>query len=54
MLRNRRTRRFIAILLVVLGGALIYLAPEGWLGLVLLIMGIVVEVAGITLERKAR
>jgi drug/metabolite transporter (DMT)-like permease len=54
MLRNRRSRRYIAILLVVLGGALMYLAPEGWLGLVLLILGVVVEVAGITLERKVK
>lgn len=54
MLRNRGLRRFVAIFLVVLGGALMYLAPAGWVGMVLLILGVVVEVAGITLERKVK
>ena len=53
MMRKRRSRRFVAISLVVLGGALLYLAPQGWIGLALLVMGIVVELVGITLERKA-
>jgi hypothetical protein len=38
---------------VVLGGILMYLAPEIWAGLVLLVLGMVVELAGIALERKA-
>lgn len=53
MLRKRSLRRTLAIFLVVLGGILIYLAPEHWSGLVLLALGVVVELAGITLERKA-
>ena len=53
MLKNRRSRRAMAILLVVLGGVLIFLAPEMWLGLVLFGLGAAVELAGIALERRA-
>lgn len=42
----------VAILLVALGGVLIYLAPGDLAGLVLLASGIVLELAGIALERK--
>jgi hypothetical protein len=52
MLRKRRSRRVLAIFLVVLGGVLMYLAPEMWAGLVLLVLGGVVELAGIALERR--
>lgn len=52
MLRRRRSRRVLAIFLVVLGGVLIYLAPEIWAGLVVLVLGVAIELAGITLERK--
>ena len=52
MLRNRRSRRVLALFLVVLGGVLMYLAPEVWGGLVVLALGVVVELAGISLERK--
>jgi len=53
MLRKQRTRRGLAIFLVVLGGVLMYLAPEMWAGLVLLVLGVIIELAGIALERKA-
>lgn len=53
MLRKRRSRRIVAMCLVVLGGVLMYLAPEVWAGLVLLVLGGAVELAGIALERKA-
>lgn len=52
MLRNRRSRRVLALFLVVLGGLLMYLAPEVWGGLVVLALGVVVELVGIALERK--
>lgn len=52
MLRNRRSRRVLALLLVVLGGVLIYLAPEVWGGLAVLALGVLIELAGIALERK--
>ncbi len=53
MLGKRRSRRVLAIFLVVLGGVLMYLAPEMWAGLVVLVIGVLVELAGIALERKA-
>lgn len=53
MVKNRRSRRVLALFMVILGGVLIFLAPEMWLGLVLLALGVGVELAGIALERKA-
>ena len=53
MMRKRRTRRGLAIGLVVLGGVLMALAPEIWAGLAVLALGVVVELAGIALEHKA-
>lgn len=53
MLRKRRPRRVLAMLLVVLGGVLMYLAPEVWFGVVLLVLGVVVEAVGIALEHRA-
>jgi len=48
-----RHRRPLAIALVILGGILMFLAPDKyWLGGVLLALGVVVELVGITLERK--
>jgi hypothetical protein len=53
MLKKRLGRRVLAIFLVVLGGVLMYLAPEMWAGLAVLALGVVVELAGITLEHRA-
>lgn len=53
MLGKRRSRRGLALFLVVLGGVLMYLAPEMWAGLAVLALGVVIELAGIALERKA-
>jgi hypothetical protein len=53
MLKKRRSRRFLALFLVVLGGVLMYLAPEVWAGLLVLALGVVIELAGIALEHKA-
>jgi hypothetical protein len=52
VLRNRRSRRVLALLLVVLGGVLMYLAPEVWGGLAVLALGVLIELAGIALERR--
>ena len=49
---SKRSRRVLAIFLVVLGGVLIFLAPEIWAGLVVLALGVVVELAGIALEHR--
>ncbi len=52
MIRNRRTRRVIAGALVVLGGLLLLMAPSVHYGLIAFGMGVVLELAGIALERR--
>lgn len=52
MTTSRRSRRVLAMFLVVSGGVLMILAPEVWAGLAVLALGVVVELAGIALERK--
>jgi len=52
MLRSRTARRTTSGAFVVLGGVLIFLAPEMWLGVVLLAVGVALEIAGIALERR--
>ncbi len=52
MLKNPRTRRALAIALIVVGGVLIFLATEVWAGAVMLSLGVVIEVIGITLEHR--
>jgi hypothetical protein len=52
MLKSRH-RRKLAIALVILGGVLMFFAPDKyWVGGVLLALGVVVELVGITLERQ--
>jgi len=47
MIKNVRTRRAIALLLVVLGGVLLFLAPEDiWIGALLVALGLVLEIVG--------
>lgn len=53
MLKKWRSRRVLALSLVVLGGVLMFLAPPIWAGLVVLALGVVVELAGIALEHRA-
>jgi hypothetical protein len=52
MLRYRRSRRALALFLVVLGGVMMFLAPEVWGGLAVLALGVVIELVGIALERR--
>lgn len=54
MIRNLRVRRASAIILIVLGAILMFLAPEVWQGALLLALGVALELAGIALERKAK
>lgn len=54
MIRNPRTRRVSAIILIVLGAMLMFLAPEVWQGALLLALGVVLELVGIALEHKAK
>lgn len=53
MVKNIRTRRTSAAVLVVLGAILMLIAPEIWAGLLLLILGVVLELVGIALGHKA-
>lgn len=52
MLRKTHIRRPLAALLMILGAAMMYLAPQTWAGILLLVLGVSVEVAGIALKRK--
>ena len=47
-----RTRRVIALTMVVLGAILMFLAPEEWPGELILLLGVALEVVGIALEHK--
>jgi hypothetical protein len=52
MMKNPRARRASAVILVVLGAILMFLAPEAWPGALVLILGVVLELVGIALEHK--
>lgn len=52
MLKKTAIRRPIALVLVVLGATLMFLAPETWAGLALLVVGISLEVIGIALRHR--
>lgn len=54
MTHRQITRRASAAIMVVLGAALMLLAPAAWPGALLLILGIALELAGIALEHKAK
>ncbi len=53
MLKKTRSRRTLALVLIALGGVLMVLAPEIWAGVVLLVLGVLLELAGVLLERRA-
>jgi len=49
---NSRTRRAIALIMVMLGAILMFLAPEAWPGGLVLMLGVALELVGIALEHK--
>jgi hypothetical protein len=49
---NTHSRRAIAGVMIVLGGILMFLAPETWPGALVLILGVAIELVGIALENK--
>lgn len=54
MIRNPRTRRILSLVLMALGGLLIFLAPEDvWIGALLLALGVALEVAGMLMQRRS-
>jgi drug/metabolite transporter (DMT)-like permease len=55
MIRNHNSRRVLAVLLMVLGGLAMFLAPENiWIGVLLLVLGVALEVAGMLMRRSRR
>lgn len=52
MIKNRRIRRATAAITMVLGGILMFLAPEVWPGVLLFAIGVALELLGIALEHK--
>jgi len=52
MLKKKSTRRFLSVLLILIGAALIFLATEAWLGVVLVVLGIAIEIIGIAMKLK--
>lgn len=50
LLKNTALRRSLALMLIVLGAVLLFLAPETWPGLGLLAIGVALEIAGISLR----
>ena len=53
MIRNRMLRRGLAGVLIVAGGLLMLLSPSVSLGLVAFGLGVVLELAGLAIERRA-
>ena len=50
---RRRTKRFLSVSLMILGGILMFFAPENiWIGALLFILGIGVELAGLVLGHR--
>lgn len=47
---EQSTRRFLSSLLVLIGAALIFLATEAWLGVLLMAIGVSVELIAIALK----
>ncbi len=53
MIKNPRSKRILSISLLVLGGVLIFLAPENaWIGTILLVLGLGVEIAGLVIGHR--
>lgn len=53
MIKNPRTRRTLSLVLLVLGGLMLFLAPPNeWAGAVLVALAILLEIVGAVLHRK--
>ena len=54
MIRNPRTRRILSLVLMAMGGLLLFLAPEDiWIGTLLLGLGVALEVVGMLMQRRS-
>ncbi len=53
MIKNPRARRTLSLVLLVMGGILIFLAPDDlWIGALLLGLGLGLELAGTLMHRR--
>lgn len=53
MMKHPRTRRALAVGLLALGGVLLFLAPDdAWAGVVLLVLGVALEIAGLVFAHR--
>jgi hypothetical protein len=52
MLRKTHIRRPVAVTLMLVGAAMIFLALETWVGALVFTLGLVIEAAGIAFSRK--
>jgi Na+/phosphate symporter len=53
MIRNPRTKRLLSVPLLILGGLLMFFAPENiWMGALLFLLGAGVEIAGLVLAHR--
>jgi Zn-dependent membrane protease YugP len=53
MIRNPRAKRTLSISLLILGGVLMFFAPENiWIGAVLFSLGVCVEIVGLVLSHR--
>ena len=54
MVVRHRSRRVLAVALIILGAVLMFFAPSKyWVGGVLLALGVLIEAIGIALEKKS-
>jgi hypothetical protein len=50
---SRRTKRVLSVLLLIVGGILMFLAPENiWIGAIFFMLGLAMEIAGLVLRRN--
>jgi len=54
MLKKPAIRRSVALLLIVFGAVVMFLAPETWAGAALLALGVALELVGIALRHRDR
>ena len=54
MLRNRRSRRVVAALLLVVGALLMLFSPSVEIGLIAFALGVALELAGLAIEHRDR
>jgi hypothetical protein len=53
MIRNPHAKRILSISLLILGGMLMFFAPENiWIGVILFTLGVGLEIVGLVLQRR--